>query len=83
MANSKCPHCGGARFELTTVEAKGSRYQHHFIQCGGCGAPFGVLEYHNVGVLFEEQGVVLKQLHTTLNNLDHRLSAIEQLLQVR
>ena len=81
MANSKCPHCGVGQFELKIIEARGAQYQHSLIQCGGCGAPFGAMEYHNVGALFEEQGAVLKQLQASLNNLDHRLSAIERLLR--
>lgn len=83
MANSKCPHCDGTRFELKTIEARGAQYQHNFIQCGGCGAPFGVLEYHNVGALFEGQEAILKRLQAFLGDLDHRLSAIEQLLRSR
>ena len=83
MAKSKCPHCDGTHFELKTFEARGARYQHNFIQCAGCGAPFGVLEYQNVGALFEKQEVVLKQLQASLQNLDHRLYSVEQLLRSR
>lgn len=83
MADSKCSHCGKTSFELKTVEAQDSRYKHHFIQCGDCGTPFGVLEYHNIGVLFEQQKTILKQLQAFLKNLDDRLSSVERLLRSR
>ena len=83
MANSKCPHCSGTRFELKSIAAEGARYKLNFIQCAGCGAPFGVMEYYDIGSLFKDQEVVLGGLQASLDNLDHRLSAVEQLLKSR
>ncbi len=83
MAISKCPHCTGTHFELTTVEARDARYKHHFIQCTNCGAPFSVVDYQNPSVLLDEQAAVLQRIERSVRDLDQRLSTIEQLLRSR
>ena len=55
MAFSKCPHCKSGSFEIATKEPSGSAYKQIFTQCSGCGAPFGVSDYYNLGLSYKSR----------------------------
>ena len=79
---SKCPHCEGGFFELDEVDATGAKYKHYFIQCSGCGAPFGVVEYENAGAILEGEikpflRELASDLRSSLSAIDNRLKRIE------
>jgi hydrogenase maturation factor HypF (carbamoyltransferase family) len=68
MAISRCPHCNSTSFELSEGEPYQSRYKFHFVQCGHCGAPFGVIDFEHVPTL--------------IDGLEERLGAIESRLGI-
>jgi hypothetical protein len=74
MALSRCPHCKGGRFEVVLKEPAGSAFKMNFAQCSTCGAPFGIVDYFNLGTL-------LKKQEKKVEELDRRLSSIESTLQ--
>jgi predicted nucleic-acid-binding Zn-ribbon protein len=62
MAYSKCPHCQSSSFELKEVSPSKSNFKLFFVQCGSCGAPFGVTEYLNVTSMLEKQNKAIKEI---------------------
>lgn len=54
MAMSTCPKCNDHRFEIVETEPHSSRFKLLFVQCMGCGAVVGVLEYRNIGWLLDK-----------------------------
>ena len=80
MAQSKCPHCGTARFELKQASPTGASYKSYLIQCSKCGAPFAAQEYYNTGALMEEQKKTIAELSRKVDQLDHNIRAILQVL---
>lgn len=81
MAYSKCPHCNGLRFEVKLVEPQDGRYKQYFVQCSGCGTPFGVLDYFNTGSQLEDVKKQVGALSDGIGELAGRLQRVEQLLQ--
>jgi hypothetical protein len=77
---SNCPHCNRATFEIEEVEVSGVKFK--LVQCSGCKAPVGVMEYNNVGQLIHdlEQRVteVLRVLVSSLQKMNSRLDQIER-----
>jgi hypothetical protein len=67
MAQTKCPHCENTRFETTVQQPKNSNFKLVFLQCGDCGAPFGVLPY------YDERGILVE--------ISNRLKEIERRIQ--
>ncbi|MDD5394963.1 MAG: hypothetical protein PHE17_18245, partial [Thiothrix sp.] len=55
MAWSTCPKCGGHMFEIKENEPSGSAYKVMVFQCTGCGHPFGIMDYFNIGTLLQNQ----------------------------
>ena len=65
MAFSKCPHCKSGSFEIATKEPSGSAYT----QCSGCGAPFGVSDYYNLGTLLQKQEKAIDEVASRLDRV--------------
>jgi hypothetical protein len=66
MALSSCPKCGNHTFEMQVVEPHSSNYKLNFVQCAGCGAGAGVLDYFNVGARLAKQDEALKKIARAL-----------------
>jgi transposase-like protein len=81
MAWSKCPHCGGSSFELTEVSPSGGSFKQNFVQCSSCGAPFGVVDYYNVGQLLKEQEQAIKTISRRLATVEAYLADVSQKLR--
>jgi hypothetical protein len=77
---SNCPHCNRATFEIEEAEVSGMKFK--FVQCSGCKAPIGVMEYTDVGQLIHdlERRVteVLRVLVSSLQKINSRLDQIER-----
>ncbi len=77
---SNCPHCNRATFEIEEVEVSGVKLK--LVQCSGCKAPIGVIEYSDVGQLIHdlEQWMteVLRVLVSSLQKMNSRLDQIER-----
>lgn len=54
MANSKCPKCDNAHFEVAENSPSKSKYKLMFIQCSKCGSVVGTMDYWNIGILLKE-----------------------------
>lgn len=51
MAQSKCPACGGIRFEMVHANnVEGTNRAVLFVQCAECGVVVGALDFVNFGV---------------------------------
>ncbi len=50
MAASVCPHCQNQTFELQEGQIGGIHRKLLFVQCTGCGAPFGAVESHEAAL---------------------------------
>ena len=81
MALSKCPHCDGKIFELQEVSPIGAAYKSTFVQCSGCGAPVGAMDYFNVGTLLKNQEAKIDELSRKVDQIDYSLQLIAQALQ--
>ena len=83
MAITKCPHCDGAFFEIKEAAPRGAAYKSVFIQCSSCGAPFAAQDYFNVGALLKEQEGLIENLSRKVDQMDHNVQTILQVLQRR
>ena len=54
MATPTCPKCDSTRFEAQIFEPSNANYKLNAINCLGCGAVVGVVEYSNLGVLIRK-----------------------------
>ncbi|MCK1632659.1 hypothetical protein [Bradyrhizobium sp. 162] len=78
---TKCPHCEVTRFEVKEIEPVDSTYKLTAIQCVGCGAPIGVMDFWNIGTLLKKQEKQISDLSSRLQNMEHTLSQIAQVLR--
>ncbi len=76
MALSKCPHCNNTSFETKEVSPSGSPFSAIFIQCAGCGAPAGVMDFYNIGTLLNIQGAKIEELLQKIDKLQHSINEI-------
>jgi hypothetical protein len=81
MAFSKCPHCKGGFFELKEVSPQGSNFKQNFVQCAGCGAPVGVVDYSNTAMLLGKQEKRIAALQQEVGALSHDIRQILRVLQ--
>ena len=63
MARSKCPSCGGYRFEVQEASPLRAAYKVMFIQCTSCGTVVGTTDYYNIPALL---GQIAKKLGVRL-----------------
>jgi hypothetical protein len=66
MAMSKCAACKGSYFEVVTKEPRGANYKINFVQCTGCGAVVGVMEFFNAGKLLSNLSKEVAELKRDL-----------------
>ncbi len=83
MAMSKCPHCNTSRFEIAENSPASSQYKVFLVQCSGCGAPFGVMDYFNVGTLLKKQEKAVSEMDERLKRIEYNIAAIGQALNNR
>jgi hypothetical protein len=76
MALSKCPHCNNTSFEAAEVSPSGSPFKAIFIQCAGCGAPAGVMDFYNIGTLLNNQEVKIAELSRKIDRLETSIQEI-------
>ena len=76
FSNSQCPHCQGSSFETVVQEPSGSRYKLIFVQCSGCNAPIGVLDFMNIGAMTEDQDAAIAKLGSRLHKIEQALDAL-------
>jgi hypothetical protein len=80
MAVSKCPHCQGTFFEIASKEPSGARFKTIFVQCGKCGAPFGVQDFLNIGAEIQDVKKALKRIDQQVDALTYTVSQIAHAL---
>jgi hypothetical protein len=78
---TKCPHCNSTRFELKEIEPNGSIYKLSAVQCVGCGAPSGVMDFWNIGTLLKQQEKQISDLNSRLQTMEYTLNQIAQALR--
>ena len=78
---TKCPHCNATRFEMKEIEPNDSGYKLNVMQCVGCGAPFGVTDYWNIGTLLKQQEAQIKELRSQLSAVSHAVQQIAQVMR--
>ncbi|MCK4868978.1 MAG: hypothetical protein KAT39_13075 [Alphaproteobacteria bacterium] len=76
MALSKCPHCNNTSFEAAEVSPSGSPFSAIFIQCAGCGAPVGVMDFYNIGTFLNLQETKIAELSQKIDRLEHSIKEI-------
>jgi hypothetical protein len=76
MAYSKCPKCEGRSFEVVEQSPENAAYKFMFVQCSGCGSPFGVADYFNIGSLLQGQKKQLQDLEGRLSTIEAALEGI-------
>lgn len=54
MAMPTCPHCKSHRLAITEDVPSGSSFRLLILHCGVCGAPFGALDFFNIGERLNE-----------------------------
>lgn len=60
---SACPKCDrGTTFKLSTKSPKDSAFKLSFIECSSCGAVVGVMDFHNIGQMLNQQNKALKKI---------------------
>jgi hypothetical protein len=71
-----CPKCGHQVFALTEIEPMNSRYKMFAVNCASiaCQAVVGVTEYFDLGT-------VSRKLEAKIEEVEKRLSRIEQALR--
>lgn len=65
--HSICPHCKSTSFEVKTQTPTHSNYKVVFVQCSGCGAPFGALPF------FDQHGLLIS-IESRIKGLESKLS---------
>jgi hypothetical protein len=83
MAIPTCPHCSATQFEFSEDEPLAANYKIFIFHCGGCGAPFGAMEYVVAGALLADQEKRLMQMQESIAALDRRAQNIERFLRPR
>jgi hypothetical protein len=83
MSFSACPHCKGSYFECVEQSPSGSNFKVNFVQCSGCGAPFGTMDFYNLGALLKKQekaienvGSRLLQIENAINQMAYNLNKL-------
>lgn len=82
MAFSKCPHCANSYFELKEVEPQGSNFKQNFVQCSGCGAPVGVVDFQNTAALLDKQRQQIAIFQSEVSAVANYMRQVLQELQV-
>jgi len=72
MALSSCPKCDNLSFEIQEVTPTDSLFKLNFVQCAGCGAVVGVVEYDNIGARLHKQDAAIRAIAEKLG-VDVRL----------
>ena len=78
MAATRCPHCETGSFEIAVFEPVGGNFKQNFVQCTGCGAPFGVLDFYNLGPRLDEQQAQLDTIQAQLDSMQLQLVELLQ-----
>ena len=80
MAISTCPHCQSHYFELEEISPRKGNYKMYLVQCSGCGAPAGVTDYYNSGVLLKNQEKALKAMDSRIKSIENLVAQIATVL---
>lgn len=78
---SNCAKCNGSSFKVVTQEPAGSNYKLNFVQCAGCNAPIGVLDFYNTGNQLDDQKKAIGALSSRLSNIENLLDQIARHLK--
>ncbi|MDH0032043.1 MULTISPECIES: hypothetical protein [unclassified Acinetobacter] len=82
MARSKCGSCGSSTFELVEQDRiRNSNFKLTFVQCSSCGVPIGVMDYYNIGDRLNDLEKRLKNIESTIGNVDHNVVAVAELVK--
>lgn len=82
MALTKCGSCNNTMFQMVENSHVGnSRYKIMFIQCSRCGAAISTMEYTNTGAEIQELKKKINQLEATINNIDHNIVNLANLIR--
>ncbi|WP_119054998.1 hypothetical protein [Acinetobacter colistiniresistens] len=82
MARSKCGSCGSSTFELVEQDGiRNSNFKLTFVQCSSCGVPIGVMDYYNIGDKLDVMENRIKNIESTIGNVDHNVVALAKLLK--
>lgn len=82
MARSKCGSCGSSSFELVDQDRiKNSNFKLTFVQCSSCGVPVGVMDCYNIGNKLEGLEKRIKNIESTIGNVDHNVVAVAELVK--
>lgn len=77
---STCPKCEGHSFRIQEVSPSGSAFKLNFVQCSGCGAPVGIVDFYNTGQLLKQQEKAIHDLTTRLSHIEHAINQIAYVL---
>jgi len=79
MNRPVCPKCESTRFKNAEITPEGSNYKLSATFCADCGAPFGLMDYFNIGKLVQHQE---KQIIALQNDVTEIKSMLDRLLVV-
>lgn len=73
---TRCAKCDSGYFTLEVIEPAGSGFKLNAVQCSSCGAPFGVVDYYNLGQLLKNQEKSIANLESKVDSMAHTLNQI-------
>ena len=76
MAATRCPHCKSGSFEVVVFEPLRGNIKQNLVQCSGCGAPFGVVDFYNLGPRLDEQQAQLDSMQAQLSSIQLQISQL-------
>ena len=78
MATSTCIKCGNHSFQIAENSPSGAAFKLMFVQCSSCGGVVGIQDYFNIGTLLQDQEKQIKQLQSSISDIESQLSHISQ-----
>ena len=66
---------------MKEIEPVDSTYKLTAVQCTGCGAPAGVMDFWNIGTLLKKQEKQISDMDTRLQKMEYTLNQIAQALR--
>jgi hypothetical protein len=77
---SSCAKCGGESFRVEELSPVGSVYRLDFMQCSGCGAPVGLTEHFNTGLMLEQLDKTMAESGGHLARIERAIGQIAHVL---
>jgi len=79
VANTTCPHCQNASFELREGDV-GAKQQVFLVQCAKCGAPFAMRDHYDHGALLLEQDTRIKNIEQQIQSIATHIAHIGRIV---